>query len=211
MRHRKIRGRLGRTSAHRRAMINNMITSLFAHERIRTTVVKAKVARRVAERMITLAKRGTLHTRRLAHRRVRDTEVVQKLFAVLGPRYQDRPGGYTRVIRLARRPGDGAELAILELVDRFGATAPGTEGKPKRKARKKAVAAERAEATEGAEAAEAEAEGESASPEAEPAAADEGASQGPAKGAGEKFAKGEKPKKSRRGRREGRRGKKDRA
>lgn len=145
MRHRKIRGHLGRTSAHRRAMINNMITSLFAHERIRTTVTKAKAARRVAERMITFAKRDTLHARRLAHRRIRDKEVLQKLFAVLGPRYQDRPGGYTRVIRLAPRTGDGAELAILELVGRFAAPGPSTEEKPKRKRRKRAEPDEAAE------------------------------------------------------------------
>lgn len=156
MRHRKLRGRLGRTSAHRRAMINNMITSLFAHERIRTTVTSAKAARRVAERMITFAKRDTLHARRMAYRRIRDKQVLQKLFAVLGPRYQDRPGGYTRVIRLAPRIGDGAEVAILELVGRFVAHAPGAEEKPKRKRKK---GAEPAEAGEGA-AAEAEAEPE---------------------------------------------------
>jgi large subunit ribosomal protein L17 len=144
MRHRKIRGSLGRTSAHRRAMVNNMITSLFVHERIRTTVNKAKVARRAAERMITLAKRNTLHARRLAYRRVRDAEVLQKLFAVLGPRYQDRPGGYTRITRLEPRLGDGAEQAFLELVDRFGAAGPAAEEKPKRKAAKKAPAAEAA-------------------------------------------------------------------
>jgi len=115
-------------------MVNNMITSLFEHERIRTTVTKAKAARRIAERMITLAKRGTVHTRQLAYRRIRDKEVLRKLFTVLGPRYQDRPGGYTRVIRLAPRPGDGAELAILELVDRFGAAAPAAEPQPRRKA-----------------------------------------------------------------------------
>jgi large subunit ribosomal protein L17 len=136
-----MRGNLGRTSAHRRAMINNMITSLFAHERIRTTVAKAKAARRVAERMITYAKRDTLHARRLAHRRIRDNEVLKKLFAVLGPRYQDRPGGYTRVIRLAPRLGDGTELAILELVGRFGAGVAAGEEKPKRR-RKKAEQAE---------------------------------------------------------------------
>lgn len=169
MRHRKIRGGLSRTSAHRRAMINNMITSLFAHERIRTTVNKAKVARRVAERMITLAKRNTLHARRLAHRRIRDAEVLQKLFAVLGPRYQDRPGGYTRVTRLEPRLGDGAEQAFLELVDRFGAAGPATEEKPKRKAAKKApAAAAEAEAPEAPEeeAEEQTAEAESGEPQA---------------------------------------------
>jgi len=152
MRHRKIRGNLNRTSAHRRAMVNNMITSLFAHERIETTVPKARAARRVAERMITYAKRNTLHARRLAYRRIRDNEVLRKLFSVLGPRYQDRPGGYTRVVRLAPRLGDGAELAILELVDRFGATArPTVEEKPKRRRKKAEAAAEKAAPDAGTE------------------------------------------------------------
>jgi large subunit ribosomal protein L17 len=144
MRHRKIRGNLNRTSAHRKAMVNNMITSLFAHERIETTVPKARAARRVAERMITYAKRNTLHARRLVHRRLRDNEVLQKLFDVLGPRYQNRPGGYTRVVRLAPRLGDGSELAILELVDRFGATIPAPEEKPKRRRKKAGAAAAKA-------------------------------------------------------------------
>jgi large subunit ribosomal protein L17 len=172
MRHRKQKGQLGRTSAHRHAMINNMVTSLFAHERIRTTVPKAKAARRVAERMITYAKRGTLHARRLAHRRVRDNDVLRKLFTVLGPRYQSRPGGYTRIVRLAPRPGDGAELAILELVDRFGPGAPSVVEKPKRTRKKKAAPAEAAEQgveeAEGAEAPEPAEEAEEA-PEAKPA------------------------------------------
>jgi large subunit ribosomal protein L17 len=183
MRHRKIRGRLGRTSAHRRAMINNMITSLFAHERIQTTVANAKAARRVAERMITFAKSDTLHARRLAHRRIRDKQVLQKLFAVLGPRYQERPGGYTRVIRLAPRTGDGAELAILELVGRFVARPPAGEEKPKRRRKK---GAEPAEAAEPAAEAEAEPElveetaGEPQPAEGEETPAETGAEQEPA-------------------------------
>jgi large subunit ribosomal protein L17 len=163
MRHRKIRGNLNRTSAHRRAMINNMITSLFAHERIETTVPKARAARRAAERMITYAKRNTLHARRLAHRRIRDGEVLQKLFAVLGPRYQGRPGGYTRIVRIAPRLGDGAELAIFELVDRFGASTRVTEEKPKRRRKKAATAAGKAAPEAEAE----EAPVEDAEPEAE--------------------------------------------
>jgi len=172
MRHRKIRGGLGLTSAHRRAMLNNMITSLFAHERIRTTVAKAKAARRVAERMITLAKRGTLQTRQLAYRRIRDKEVLRKLFAVLGPRYQDRPGGYTRLIRLAPRAGDGAELAILELVDRFGVTAPIGEERPKREPAQKA---EKVEVEE-----EAAAEADAPEPEIEEEAGKEAPAEGEA-------------------------------
>jgi large subunit ribosomal protein L17 len=168
MRHRRVRGNLSRTSAHRRAMINNMITSLFAHERIRTSVAKAKAARRVAERMITHAKRDTLHARRLVHRRIRDAEVLKKLFTVLGPRYQDRPGGYTRVIRLGARLGDGSETAILELVGRFVAAKPAGDEKPKRRRAKKA---ERAEA-EAADVEEAEAEGSEAEEAADEEAAD---------------------------------------
>jgi large subunit ribosomal protein L17 len=119
MRHRKHTVKLSRTSSHRKAMFRNMVTSLLAQERIETTVAKAKEARRFADRMVTLAKRGTLHARRQALAYVMDEEVVAKLFSVLGPRYADRNGGYTRVIRTGFRQGDGADLAILELVDRL--------------------------------------------------------------------------------------------
>lgn len=116
MRHQVRGNRLNRPADHKRAMLRNMVTSLFAHERIETTITKAKEARRYAERMITFAKRGDLHARRQAARFVNDPKVLQKLFTEIGPRFADRPGGYTRVIRTSIRKGDDAQLAILELV-----------------------------------------------------------------------------------------------
>ncbi|MDH5298343.1 MAG: 50S ribosomal protein L17 [Desulfobulbaceae bacterium] len=117
MRHRKAGKRLGRTASHKKAMIRNMVTSLLAHERIVTTVPKAKEVRRVADKMITLGKRGDLHARRQALAFVRDEDVVTKLFAGLKDEYMDRNGGYTRIIRTGTREGDAAEMAILELVN----------------------------------------------------------------------------------------------
>ncbi|HKK92082.1 MAG TPA: 50S ribosomal protein L17 [Longimicrobiales bacterium] len=117
MRHRKNGRKLNRTPAHRRAMLRNMATSLFLHERIETTTAKAKELRPYAERLITLAKRGDLHARRLAASKVRDRDVVGKLFDELGPRYSDRPGGYTRILKLGARKGDAAEMALIELVN----------------------------------------------------------------------------------------------
>lgn len=117
MRHRKAGKRLGRTSSHREAMIRNMVTSLFEHERIVTTTPKAKEARKVADRMMTLAKRGDLHARRQALAFMRDNGVVAKLFDTLKNDYLDRNGGYTRIIRTGTRPGDAAPMAILELVN----------------------------------------------------------------------------------------------
>jgi large subunit ribosomal protein L17 len=124
MRHRNAGRKLGRTSAHRRAMLRNMVTSLLEHERIETTDAKAKELRRVAERMITLGKRGGLHARRQALRVVRSREVAAKLFEELAERYRERPGGYTRVLKLRTRVGDAAPLSMIELVDRSGAPAP---------------------------------------------------------------------------------------
>jgi len=117
MRHRKRLNALGRTRSHRKAMLRNMITSLFRHERIETSVVKAKEARRLAERLITYAKRGDLHARRQAARVIADPEVLRKLFSVLAERYRARPGGYTRIIHNRVRLGDGSEMGFLELVD----------------------------------------------------------------------------------------------
>lgn len=116
MRHQVRGNRLNRPADHKRAMLRNMVTSLFAHERIETTITRAKEARRYADRMITFAKRGDLHARRQAARFVKNPEVLQKLFAEIGPRFSDRPGGYTRVMRTGIRKGDDAQLAILELV-----------------------------------------------------------------------------------------------
>ena len=117
MRHRALSRKFGRTSAHRRAMFRNMATSLFRHERIVTTDVKAKELRRVADRLITLAKRGSLHARRQASRTIQDAEILAKLFDTLGPRFAERPGGYTRVIKYNRRLGDNAPMSIIELVE----------------------------------------------------------------------------------------------
>ncbi len=116
MRHRKSGRKLNRTSEHRKAMLRNMVTSLFEHERIVTTVPKAKEARRVADKMITLAKRGDLHARRQAHAYIQSKDIVAKLFDVIHVQYVDRNGGYTRIIQTGRRNGDAAPMAILELV-----------------------------------------------------------------------------------------------
>lgn len=118
MRHRWAGRKLGRRSKHRRAMTRNLITSLIDEERVRTTLAKAKEVRRHVDRVITLGKRGTLHARRQAAAILRTPASVQKLMDTLGPRYADRPGGYTRIIHMPPRPGDKAPMAILELVDR---------------------------------------------------------------------------------------------
>ncbi len=116
MRHRKAGRKLNRTAAHRKAMLRNMVTSLLEHERIVTTVPKAKETRRVAEKMITLGKRGDLHARRQAMAYIRSRGVVAKLFDELSGQYADRQGGYTRIIRTGNRYGDAAPMAIVELV-----------------------------------------------------------------------------------------------
>jgi large subunit ribosomal protein L17 len=117
MRHRKAGNRLGRTTSHRQAMFRNMVTSLFEHERIITTTPKAKELRKVADKMMTLAKRGDLHARRQALAYIRDQKVVAKLFDQLKDEYMDRNGGYTRIIRTGNRLGDAAEMSIIELVN----------------------------------------------------------------------------------------------
>ncbi len=116
MRHRAKNRQLSRTSEHRKALLSNLATSLFRHGRIVTTVAKAKELRPVAERLITLARRGDLHARRLVERRIRDKQVSSLLFKDIGPRFAARPGGYTRIIRLGHRVGDGAETARIELL-----------------------------------------------------------------------------------------------
>lgn len=117
MRHRKKGRQLSRTASHKKAMLSNMATSLFRHERIRTTSAKAKELRPFAEGLITLARRGDLHARRQAARSIHDKEALKKLFETLGPRYADRNGGYLRVLKLGRRQGDGAEIAIVQLIE----------------------------------------------------------------------------------------------
>ncbi|MGZ3457679.1 MAG: 50S ribosomal protein L17 [Archangium sp.] len=126
MRHKVGQRKLHRTTSHRLAMLHNMITSLLEHEAIRTTLPKAKEARALAERIITLGKRGGLANVRLAERTVRNRAILQKVFSEYKDRYANRPGGYTRIVRLGFRRGDGAEMALLELVDR-PAKAKGTE------------------------------------------------------------------------------------
>ena len=118
MRHRHGLRKLNRTSEHRLAMLRNMCNSLLTHEAIKTTVPKAKELRRVVEPLITLAKESTVANRRLAFDRTRDRAVVTKLFNELGPRYQARPGGYTRILKMGFRVGDNAPMAYVELVDR---------------------------------------------------------------------------------------------
>jgi len=116
MRHNRDRRELSRTHEHRRALLRNTVTALFEHERIETTIAKAKETRRVAERMITFAKRGDLHSRRIVSSYVMRAEIVKKLFEKIAPWYTNRQGGYTRIIRLRRRLGDGGEIGVLELV-----------------------------------------------------------------------------------------------
>ena len=118
MRHQNAGRHLGRTSSHRKAMFRNMAASLFRHEVIRTTLPKAKELRREAEPLITLAKADSVANRRLAFARLRDREIVTKLFTQLGPRFLKRPGGYLRILKCGFRPGDNAPMAIVELMDR---------------------------------------------------------------------------------------------
>jgi large subunit ribosomal protein L17 len=118
MRHRQSGRKLNRNSSHRKAMFSNMAASLMRHEVIKTTLPKAKELRRVAEPLITMAKNDSVHKRRLAFARLRDRDVVTKLFNELGPRYKDRPGGYLRILKMGFRTGDKAPMALVELVDR---------------------------------------------------------------------------------------------
>lgn len=118
MRHRNKGRQLSRTASHREALLRNLATSLFRHGRITTTTAKAKELRPFAERLITLAKRGDLHARRLARRKIQDGDVLHTLFDAIGPRFAARPGGYTRILKTGHRQGDGAEMAFIELVDR---------------------------------------------------------------------------------------------
>ena len=127
MRHGKKIAKLGRTAPHRKAMLSNMMTSLFINERVTTTQTRAKELKRTAERVLTCAKKGDLHARRQVLRLIADKQVVAKLFDELGPRYKSRNGGYTRVIKLGPRRGDGAFMSIVELVDRPGVAAAAEE------------------------------------------------------------------------------------
>ena len=117
MRHQRAGKKLGRDSAHRKALYSNLAGALIEHGRIRTTVTKAKAVKPIAEQMITLGRRGDLHARRQATAFLRSRDVVHKLFAEVAPLFKERPGGYTRIVKLGPRPGDSAEMAYLELVD----------------------------------------------------------------------------------------------
>ena len=118
MRHARAGKKLGRDSAHRKALYSNLAGALITHGRIQTTEAKAKAVKPFAEKMITLGKRGDLHARRVAMSKLRDDSMVKKLFEVLGPRYRSRPGGYTRVLNAGFRYGDNAPMAVIEFVDR---------------------------------------------------------------------------------------------
>jgi large subunit ribosomal protein L17 len=145
MRHRKDHRKLSRTSSHRKALLRNLVTSLFIHERIETTVAKAKEARRLGERMITFAKRGDIPARRHVARFVHGDDVVRKLFDTVAPWYAERQGGYTRIVRIGRRLGDAGETALLELVK-----SPELKEKLRKDAEEAAKAAKAAEKKGGA-------------------------------------------------------------
>lgn len=153
MRHQVGHRKLHRTTSHRLAMLKNMVSSLLEHEAIRTTLPKAKEARRVAERIITLGKRGGLANVRLAARTVANRSVLEKVFTDLRARYAKRAGGYTRIIRLGYRPGDAAPMALVELVDRPEAPEKASAEKPVSKAATKSAEAKPAPKAEGATAA----------------------------------------------------------
>ena len=136
MRH-QVKGRkLGRSPAHRKALFRNQLSSLVKAERIRTTLQKAKELRPLAEKVVTQGRRDTLHARRQVNRLISDRELVKKLFDEIAPRYHERPGGYTRIIKLGPRKGDGAEMAYLEFVDR-GETETATDKKSKKATKKR--------------------------------------------------------------------------
>jgi large subunit ribosomal protein L17 len=137
MRHRNSGRQLSRNSSHRHALLRNMATSLLRHETIRTTVPKAKELRRVVEPLITLAKVDSMAKRRLAFARLRDVSIVEKLFADLGPRFKARAGGYTRILKMEPRPGDSADMALMQLVDSAVVQADKTEDAKPAKAPKK--------------------------------------------------------------------------
>jgi large subunit ribosomal protein L17 len=145
MKHRVAGRRLDRTTEHRTAMFRNMVTSLITHERIVTTTPKAKELKRIADKIITLAKKGGTHARRLAFRDVRDGEALAKLFETIGPRFATRAGGYTRVVRVENRVGDNAQMAMIELVERTPA-APAEGEKAGGKGEKAAGKGEKAKA-----------------------------------------------------------------
>ena len=155
MRHRNAVKKLSRTASHRKAMLSNLVSSLFEHKHVQTTTAKAKVARSVADRMITHAKKNTVAARRLVYSKLRRRDVVKLLFDEIAPQYATRNGGYTRVLKLGRRQGDGAELSILELVGyetaQLEKQQAAAERRAERKRRKEMKASEREGGKEKAE------------------------------------------------------------
>lgn len=145
MRHRKNLRKLGKTSKHRQAMLRNMVTDFFKLGHIKSTDIKLKELKRYAEKLITLAKRGTLHARRLAAAKIRDKEVLKKLFEEIAPHFNERPGGYTRIIKLGYRKGDSAPISMIELLEEEYTIKPVKKAKPKKA--KKAKPADKEEAT----------------------------------------------------------------
>ena len=145
MRHGVRLRKLGRTSSHRLALLRSLSTSLFRHERIRTTLPKAKELRPFAERLITMARKDDLHARRQVVRQIADRDVVKKLFSTLGPRFATRPGGYTRTMRLGPRQGDGAEMALVELIGSEALFKKQREERAAKKDRRAAAAKKREE------------------------------------------------------------------
>ena len=158
MRHHLSGRQLSRNSPHRHAMLRNMSVALLRHETIRTTLPKAKELRRVVEPLITLAKSDGEANRRVAFSRLRDAEVVEKLFADLGPRFKERPGGYTRILRMVPRPGDSAPMALMQLVESAATAAAEEPGEDKKKRTRRGKTAAKAKGKAKAEAAEAAAE-----------------------------------------------------
>ena len=132
MRHNVHGRKLGRTTAHRKALFRNQLTSLIEHEQIRTTLAKAKELRPLAERLVTHGKRGGVHHRRLARKWLPNRSSVAKLFDEIAPRFEERPGGYTRIVKLGPRKGDAAEMALLEFVEKGDAPAAEAKGKKKK-------------------------------------------------------------------------------
>jgi large subunit ribosomal protein L17 len=155
MRHHLSGRQLSRNSSHRHALMRNLSVSLLRHETIRTTLPKAKELRRVVEPLITLAKRDGEANRRLAFSRLRDVEVVEKLFADLGPRFKERPGGYTRILRMLPRAGDSAPMALMQLVEGAAPAAAEEPAEPKKKRTERAKTAARGKGKAKAEPAEA--------------------------------------------------------
>ncbi len=151
MRHKKVNAKLNRTAAHRKALYSNVATSLFEHKQVKTTTAKAKAVRKTVDRLITFAKRGPLADRRQVLRTIPNRSVVKNLFDEIAPTYKERHGGYTRVIKLGRRKGDGAEMALLELVGYEGVLMEKHKSKEEEKSKKKETQKAEKEKTEAEE------------------------------------------------------------